>query len=122
LTISIGVPLIFLGVVGKVLIFYVEYINTLKKEKINNNEKYNELFMKSDLEHINSELLKDNNSSLFSNSSIPKSFLPIKYINERNLLIFVYTVDILCIIYSFIAQEKSKFYKINDEYGFCNHG
>lgn len=122
LTISIGVPLVFLGVVGKVVMFYVEYINTLKKERINSSEKYNELFMKSDLEHINSELLKDNNSSNLSFSSIPKGFPFMKYVNERNLLVIVYSVDILCIIYSFIAQRKSEFYKINNEYGYCNHG
>ncbi|OUM64324.1 hypothetical protein PIROE2DRAFT_20535, partial [Piromyces sp. E2] len=104
------------------LILYVEYINTLKKEKINNIEKYNELFMKSDLEHINSDILKDNNSSHLSISSIPKNLPFTKFINERNILIVVYVVDILCVIYSFIAQRKSKFYKINNEFGYCNHG
>jgi len=122
-TISVGVPLIFLGVVGKVLLLYVEYINTLKKEKINNCGKFNGLYMKSDLEHINSETLRDNSSSArLSFSSIPKGFPCMKYVTERNILIFVYTVDILCFIYSLIAQKKSKFYKINNEFGYCNHG
>ncbi|ORX80434.1 hypothetical protein BCR32DRAFT_280512 [Anaeromyces robustus] len=122
-TISVGVPFIFLGVVGKVLLLYVEYINTLKKEKINSLEKFNGLFMKSDLEHINSETLRDSNSSArLSFSSIPKGFPCMKYVTEKNILILVYTVDIICVIYSFLAQRKSKFYKINNEYGYCNHG
>jgi len=120
---SIGIPLIFVSVVGKVLILYVEYINTLKKEKINNIEKYNQLYMKSDLININNENLKDNDSSAkVSFTSIPKNIPFIKYVTEKNFLIFVYVVDAICIIYSLLAQKKSKFYKINNEYGYCNIG
>jgi len=123
LTISIGVPLIFLSVVGKILLLYVEYINTLKKEKINNIEKFNGLYMKSDLEQINSEILRDNNSSArISFTSIPNGFPCMRYVTERNILLFVYTMDALCIAYSYFAQKKSKFYRINNEYGYCNHG
>jgi len=120
---SIGIPLIFLGVVGKTLILYVEYINTLKKEKINSIEKYSELFMKSDLNRINYNALKDSDSSAkISFTSIPKNVPFMNYITERNLLIFVYVADAICVLYSYFAQKKSKFYKINNEYGYCNHG
>ncbi|ORX58391.1 hypothetical protein BCR36DRAFT_343531 [Piromyces finnis] len=119
---SIGVPLVFLGVVGKALLLNVEYINTIKKEKINGMDKYNELFLKSDLERVNSDSLRDNNSTKMSVSSIPKSFSFMKYITPRNILIVTYTVDAICIIYSIIAQNYSDFYKINHEYGYCNNG
>jgi len=124
LIMSIGIPLIFLGVVGKTLILYVEYINTLKKEKINSIEKYSELFMKSDLNRINYNIIKDSDSSAkISFTSIPKNVPLMKYITERNLLIFVYVADAICVIYSYFAQKKSKFYRItSEEYGYCNHG
>eukprot|EP00833_Pecoramyces_ruminatium_P011248 jgi/Orpsp1_1/1185280/evm.model.c7180000093061.1 len=121
---AIGVPLLFLGVLGKMLVLHVKYINSLKKEKINSNEKFNDLFLRSDLENINYKALKDNNSSSkLSFSSIPRDLPFMKYINEKNVLIIIYFITLLCAIYAYIAQRKSKFYIISkDNYGFCNHG
>jgi len=122
-TISVGVPLLFLGVLGKMLMLYVEYINTLKKEKINSSESFNHLFLKSDLNNINSDILRDNNSdSKTSFNTIPRDLPFMKHINERNILIVIYTVLLLCLVYAFTAQSKSKFYRIGNEIGYCNHG
>jgi len=106
------------------LLLYTEYINTLKKEKINSSGKFNDLFLKSDLNNINSEALRDNSSSSrISFSSIPRDLPFMKHITERNILIVIYFITVLCVIYAYIAQSKSLFYRINtDDYGYCNHG
>jgi len=123
-TMAAGVPLLFLGVLGKMLLLYVDYINTLKKEKINSNEKFNDLFLKSDLENINADAFRDNNSSSkLSLSSIPRDLPFMKHIKEKNVLIIIYITTLLCIIYSYIAQSRSKYYEItSSNCGFCNHG
>ncbi|KAG4100740.1 hypothetical protein H8356DRAFT_1658530 [Neocallimastix lanati (nom. inval.)] len=124
ISIALGAPLLFLGVLGKMLLLYTEYINTLKKEKINSSGKFNDLFLKSDLNNINSEALRDNSSSSrISFSSIPRDLPFMKHITERNILIVIYFITVLCVIYAYIAQSKSLFYRINtDDYGYCNHG
>lgn len=119
---SIGYPLAFVGVLGKIFLLYIKFLNSLKKERINNVERFNGLYYKTDLNYINSKVIKDNNSISTSFTSIPNDLPFMKYITSTNVVVTVIVTVIITVVYSAIAQNYSKFFKLNGEIGYCNQG